>query len=333
MLERRWIPWLGATFLAAFLLVAATAGCSSQANYPTKAIEVTVTMAAGGGVDTWFRTMNKHLSKVLGVPMNIVNKPGGNQIPAVMGVLGSSPDGYTLLAEHPSGSSLHALIKDLPYKMEDRSWGPIFANARAGIFVNGKSPWKTLKDAMDAAKKDPGSFTWVRLGGLSQTDFTTLALLMSAGIDIEKTKPVAFTGSGPGNTAIAGGHVLFGFGGLAAALPLAQSGDIKIIAVNGDKRTPLLPDVPTIKEQGYDAGTMSFLGYSGPKGLPANVMETIDKAGRKLLTDPEFQKDMGAAGLELDYLGPDDARKRILGEVDYYRGLSTKFPASFLNFQ
>src|SRR5512147_752804 len=96
----RWFRLGTAVFPAALLLAVFAADTSAQSAYPTRAIEMVVAWAPGGGVDTTTRVITKHLSMELGVPVNITNKPGGNQIPAVMSVLQSRPDGYTLLAEH-----------------------------------------------------------------------------------------------------------------------------------------------------------------------------------------------------------------------------------------
>lgn len=327
MSMQRWIHSSGTVFLGLLSLVASTSDGFPQTAYPTKAIEVVVCWEPGGGVDTMTRVITKHLSKELGVPVNITNRPGGNRIPGVMSVLESRPDGYTLLAENQSGSSLHALIENLPYKMEERTFGPLLIDGTPTYVISGKSPWKNLNEAIEAAKKDPASFTWTRLGGMSMTDFAIIALLSAAGVDLDKTKPVSFKGAGPGITAVAGGHVMFGSSNTGAVLPLKQGGHLKVVAVSGYKRIKAFPDVPCTKELGYDVGLVSFFGLSGPKGLPKYVMDRLVSAAKKISESPEFVNDVERLGNDVNYLSPAEAHQRVLKEVEDFRALTSKFPS------
>lgn len=324
MSKRCWVRWRIAPVVVVSAL--AMAGGQALAAWPTKAIEVVVPLAAGGGGDTMARVMAKHMSPLLGKPMNISNKPGGNQIPGVLYVLQSTPDGYTLLADGLATSVLQGLLPNLPYKIEDRTYLNILAEGRSAFFVSGKSPYRTLKEVMDAAKKDPASFTWTYLGGTTVTDFSQMALLLAAGVDIAKTKPVAFTGAGPGMTAVAGGHVVFGAGGSSSVIPLKSSGNLRVVAVNGDRRSKALADVPSAKEAGYDVGILNFYGLSGPKGLPKEVVDRIDAAAKKISEDPAFIKDIESLASEVRYMSSEQCRQRVLKEIDQYRALKAKFP-------
>lgn len=182
------------------------AGCApAQPKYPTKAIELVVAFAPGGGSDAVARIQAKYLAAELGVPVNVTNKAGGNQVPAVVAVTGAPADGYMLLQELNTTSSLQTMVPDLPYKLQDRTYGPMMVDGPMVIAVNGKSPWNSLQDVVDAAKKDPGSFTWGRLGGTATADLTLMRLLVTGGVDLAKTKPVSFAGTGPAVTAVAAG--------------------------------------------------------------------------------------------------------------------------------
>jgi tripartite-type tricarboxylate transporter receptor subunit TctC len=326
MSTRGWIRWLFAAPVVVLALAVAMANDQAQAGWPTKAIEVVMPLAAGGGGDTMARMIAKHMSSLLGKPMNISNKPGGNQIPGVLAVLQSPPDGYTLLADGLATSVLQGLLPNLPYKIEDRTFLNILAEGRSAFFVSGKSPYKTLKDAMDAAKKDPASFTWTYLGGTTVTDFAQMALFVAAGVDIAKTKPVPFAGAGPGMTAVAGGHVVFGAGGSASVIPLKSSGNLRVLAVNGDRRAKALADVPSAKEAGFDVGIQNFYSLAGPKGLPKEVVDKIDAAAKKISADPAFVKDVEGLASEVCYMSPAEYRQRVLKEIDQYRALQAKFP-------
>jgi tripartite-type tricarboxylate transporter receptor subunit TctC len=287
-----------------------------------------VSFAAGGGTDVVMRIVAKFMSAELGVPVNVVNKPGGNQIPSVLSVLNSPPDGYTLLTEQPPTSSIQTLLKDLPYKIEDRSFGPMLVVDPLVYVVNGKSPWNSLKDVAEAATKNPASITWTRLGGISLTDFSILQFFHVAGIDIAKTKPVNFDGSGPGITAVAGGHVAFGNTGPGASLPLRSSGDLKVLAVTGDKRVSVLPDVPTTAEAGFPgADIMAWYGLSGPKGLSANVIERLDGLAKKLSESAEFRAELAKIAVEPKYLKSDQLRDFIFKDVKTFQELTARISA------
>ena len=301
------------------------AGYPIEPKYPTRAIEYVVPLAAGGGTDVAARVVAKALSKELDVPVNVTNKPGGNQIPGVLSVLTAAPNGYTLLAEGSSGSSLHTLVKDLPYKIEDRTFVARIMTAPHAYIVNGKSPWNSLQDVTEAAKRDPGSFTWTWLGGNTTTDFSLLQLFSIAGIDISKTKRVPFQGSGPGVQAVAGGHVLFGSGGASAMFSLYRSGHIKVLAVTGNTRLTMLPDIPCTAELGLaSADMMWWLGISGPKGLPKHVVDRLAAAAKKIAEDPQVVKELEAVGAYPSYLSPDEVRTYVLKEADMFKSLAVK---------
>jgi tripartite-type tricarboxylate transporter receptor subunit TctC len=312
--------------LIIFLIgLSALTAYSAEPRYPTKAIEYVVPLPAGGGTDVAARVIAKALSKELGVPVNVTNKPGGNQITGVMSVLSSPPNGYTLLADGSASSSLHTLIKDLPYKMEDRAFVTRIMISPHAYIVNGKSPWKSLQEVIDAVKRDPGSFTWTWLGGNTTTDFSLLQFFDVAGVEIAKTKRVPFQGSGPGTQAVAGGHVLFGSGGASAMFSLYRSGNIKILAVTGDKRLPMLPEIPCTQEIGLASlDVMFWIGISGPKGLPKPIVDKLVGVGKKIAEDPQVIKELEAVGAYPSYMGPEELSKQVSKEAEVYRALASK---------
>jgi len=298
---------------------------SAETRYPTRAIEYVVPFPAGGGTDVAARVIAKALSRELGVPVNVTNKPGGNQIPGVMSVLSSPPNGYTLLADGSGSSSLQTLIKDLPYKVEDRTFVTRIMISPHAYIVNGKSPWKSLREVIDAIKQDPGSFTWTWHGGNTTTDFSLLQFFDVAGIDITRTKRVPFQGTGPSSQAVAGGHVLFGSGGASAMFSLYRSGNIKVLAVTGDKRLPTLPEVTSCKEIGLGSlDVMFWVGISGPKGLPKPVVEKLVAVGKKISEDPQVIKELEAVGAYPSYMGSEELSRQVSKEAEAFKALASK---------
>ncbi|MDI7261040.1 MAG: tripartite tricarboxylate transporter substrate binding protein [Thermodesulfobacteriota bacterium] len=300
----------------------------AQAKYPTKAIELVVAFSPGGGSDAVARIMGKYLSAQLDVPINIVNKPGGNQIPAVLSVLNARADGYILLQELNTTSSLQTMVKDLPYKLGDRTYGPMMVEGPMVIVANGKSPWNSLKDVIEAAKKDPSSFTWGRLGGTATADLTIMKLLLAGGVDITKTKPVGFPGTGPAVTAVGGGHIMLASDGAASVIPLQSSGIVKALAVTGDKRLASMPDVPTTKEVGFPSvDVITWFGISGPKDLPKSVVDRLDAAAKKVVENPDFAKYLEAIGRYPRYISPDQTRDYVFKEAEGYKLFFSQIPS------
>lgn len=301
-----------------FLLVA-TSNAQAQGNYPRKPVALIVTFAAGGGTDVVARVVAKHLSKELGEPVNVVNKPGGNSIPGALSVMTAAPDGYTLLFDSPATSSLHSLINDLPYEVGKRTWGPLVSTGPYIYAVNAKSPWKTLKDLAEAGKKDPASIEIGWLGGKSFTDTTMLKFLSVAGIDLSRVKKVPFAGAGPAMVALAGGHINFSGGNIGSATSLIASGDVRALAVSGDRRVSILPDVPSSKEAGIFVPLTGWNSLSGPPGMSPKIIQRLDKAVQNMVKDPTYIKELAAIGNLPAYKAPSEMPAYVASEVKVLR--------------
>ncbi|MGE3988115.1 Bug family tripartite tricarboxylate transporter substrate binding protein [Pseudorhodoplanes sp.] len=322
ILTRRAILAAGASSL-----LLATSSAQAQPGYPRKPIALVVTFAAGGGTDVLARIAAKYLSEELGHPVNVVNKPGGNSIPGAMSVMSAAPDGYTLLFDSPATSSLHSLVSDLPYKVEQRTWGPLLTTGPYIYAVSAKSEWKSLKDMAEAGRRDPASIEIGWMGGKSFTDTTMLKLLSVAGIDISKVKKVPFAGSGPAMVALAGGHINLSGGNIGAATALIASGDLRALAVSGDERVPALPDVPSSKEAGVFVPLTSWNALSGPAGMPAEVVKRLDEAVVKIVKRPDYIKDLAAVGNLPTYKAPSEMPAFVRDEAKLLREVAASVAA------
>ncbi len=312
----------------AFALVSALlislGATAAQAAWPEKAIQYVVVFSPGGGSDVFARTVTPFLSKALGVPVNVINKPGGNQIPAINFVRAARADGYTLIQEQQAASALKVMldIKNADELINDRSFGPMMGGGASAIVVKGDSPWKTLKDMVNAAKKDPGNFTAWRTGG-SFSDMIHGRFFEFVGIDPDKIKWVDYKGAGPGNIAVAGGHVMMGGGGANSVVTMHNSGDLRALAVTSSGRLSALPDVPTMAEGGFPGFDLfSWYGISGPPGLPAEVTQKLDQVVSKLSKDPAFIKALDKLGTFPFYKSPSDAKALVLKETEFYRKMA-----------
>ena len=161
----------------------------SQQEYPTRSINLIVGYPPGGATDISARILSIYLEKKWKMPVNVINKPGGNAIPAVLDVIKATPDGYTLLADIiTSYTMLHVAIKEVPFEATDRDILAIWGATPNVWFVPPESPFKSLKDAEAEAKRDPENFTWTSLGGPSPQDFCMKQFFRAIGVRCFKDK-------------------------------------------------------------------------------------------------------------------------------------------------
>lgn len=325
MFGRRSVRCKVVPLLALFLLGTAVTVSQSGQAYPSRAIDLVVAWAPGGSTDTSARLAAKHFSAQLGVPINIVNKGGGGGVPGVMSVISARPDGYTLLWDVNSDVSGHSLQKDLPYKWDDRTFGPMMIQGPMAIIVGGKSPLNSLKDLMEAIKKDPRSTTWAFIGSGAITSLTQVQVFEAASLDIRTAKAVPFDTGNPAITAIAGGHVLMGAFGVSGVLSLRASGNLKVLAVTSDKRLAAMPEVPTTKEAGYPQVNLTqWWAVTGPRNLPRSIMDRIEVAAKKIVEDPVFTKDVAAINNTPLYMEPNKIRAFAAKEAETLKNLRAR---------
>ena len=267
------------TRLVAALLVVLTcvvAGASAQEPYPTRPITVVVAFPPGGVADMTARPLAATLERLLKQPVVVQNKPGaagavGNQFVAT-----SKPDGYTLLMALVSISVLpekDKLFGQPPTYSLDQFTGIARLSAEPTfITVSGEMPWKTLKEMVDDVKKRPGQLTFTSSGlyGASHVPFEMFA--QAAGIQL---KHLPTTGGGPMMNALLGGHAQAVASPTSLVAPHAKAGKIRLLAHTGAGRVAAFPDVPSLKELGYDVEYYLWIAMFAPKGVPANAISPI----------------------------------------------------------
>ncbi len=313
------LKWFAVIALAlgvfCLFLAGPRSAAAAAAKYPAKGIDVIVPFAPGAGTDLMGRVVAEALSKKWGVPVNVVNKPGGNTIIGVNEVMRASRDGYTLLVDSPGSSSMQVDMKDLPYKVEERTFVARAAASPMAFIVPANSPWKDLKAVAEAAKKDPGALSWTSLGGASGVDLVMRQFFKAAGIDVGKSKMVTYPGAAPATNAVAGGHAQLGAATAGTILALVRGGNARCIGVTSPEKMSDLPDVPTTIQQGFPAVDAAFwVGISGPAGLPANVVSAWSEAVSEVLKDPEVATKLTRVTSVPALLGPEDFKKFIREE-------------------
>lgn len=304
--------------LVILLLVSLTmnVGCAPKEKpYPNKAIDLVVPASAGSGGDVLTRVIATNLAKELGVSINVVNTAGGSGIPAVKSVMDAKPDGYTLLADQALSSSYQTILKDLPYKVEDRTFICKVGKGPQVLSGSIEKGWKNLSDVKAWIEKNPNDFIWGGISNTSAANFAVLQFLNAAKVDISKTKELRYGGGGDILAAIAGGHILMGSCAASGVPPFAQSGKVQPLAVAGSSRLAMLPDVPCAAEQGFPEFSVGYwVGLSGPANLPAEIVTTLDKAINKLIKDPNFIKELDKIGVVLEYADSKGMKESVAAE-------------------
>jgi tripartite-type tricarboxylate transporter receptor subunit TctC len=295
--------------------------CHAEEKYPVRPIDVICPTGAGGGNDLQTRVMTTYLSKKWGIPINVINKPGGNSIPGTLEVYSAKPDGYTLLVDSLNTSLIPAAVKNLPFKIMDRTHIGMHSAVQQVFYVHSGSPLKSLKELIAEAQKDPGSFTFTSMGGTGGQDFAARQFFKAIGVDILKTKPVMAQSGAQCAALAAGGHVLLGISATASSLPPIKGGMVRPLAISGAARWPDLPDVPAMAELGYPTITaMTWVGISGPPNTPPHVVEMWEKAFQEMARDPEVVARYRNIGAMPFYGNQRETREHVTKEIeDVYR--------------
>jgi len=270
----------------------------SQPKYPTRAIDLIVTFSAGGGTDLVARATAPFLSKEWGVPVNVINKPGGKTIPGSYEVFNAAPNGYTLLLTE-SGCSEFLVIseKNLPFDIMERTYMGTYADVAYLLLISANSPFKTLDALIAECKNNPQNITYASLSGTTTIELGIRLFFKAIGADISKAKPVLCPGGADVVNLLAGGHVTLGSASVASAIASVKGGTIKPLFIAYNERNKLLPDVPTSAEVGLPTViSTNWYGISGPPKLPSHIVNTWEATLKKLVKDPDVASRLATVG-------------------------------------
>jgi tripartite-type tricarboxylate transporter receptor subunit TctC len=299
-----------------FTLNGWVAKAQSQEKYPTRSIDFIVSVVPGGSADFLARLVGDLLKKKWGVPVNVINKPGGGTVVAQVYVYKAAPDGYTVLGDGQQSSSLMEIsIRDLPFKVLDRTFIAAMASSPHVFYVPSSSPFKNLKDVEAEVKRDPEHFTWGTMGGVSE--YPIRQFFKPIGVDISKTKPTMCRCAGEVLTLLAGGHIKFGNGSPLTGLPHVKAGTVRAVGITGSTRFSEYPDVATTAEQGYPTvkGTY-WWGISGPPKLPPDIIGKWNEALQEMIKDQEFISKLKNVGFAPFYLNSHDTKEHVMKEME-----------------
>jgi tripartite-type tricarboxylate transporter receptor subunit TctC len=283
----------------------------SQEKYPSRAIEMVIAFPAGGFADVTGRIFGEEMSKLLNAPIAPINKGGATGSVAATGMLKSPKDGYNLLVNTLGGMVLAPVIlKDVAYDT-NKDFYPIafITSAPDGLTVRAESPYKTLQELIDAAKKSPNKLSYGTAGTGVGGHFNSLILAQNAGI---KIKHVPYKGGGEYVPALLGGHLDFVVGTAIATLPHESAGKLKTLAFMGTNKMKALPTVPTTAELGIKGDYLdSWAGCFVTAGTPKPVIDALTAAAEKVIKSKDFSARIEKTGGVVQYIAPTEFRKMI----------------------
>jgi len=288
--------------LALALGTLASIGWAQPAPYPNKPIRIVIGFAPGGAADYVARAMSESFSKALGQTVLIDNKPGNGSSIAADIVAKAAPDGYTLLIASPSAISVNpALNPKLTYKPSDLLPVGKMTTSPLVLAVNPSSSIRTVPDLIAAAKKDPGKLNYSTSGNGSAPHLG--AALFSLLTNTEMTH-VPYRGGSFAITSVMAGETQLTFGTSPSVLPQASAGKLRAIAVSTRERSPLVPDMPGMREAGLPEYNLEFwYGMFAPVGTPPAIVKTIHDAVRTAMQQPSVKAALEREGTEVSLSG------------------------------
>jgi tripartite-type tricarboxylate transporter receptor subunit TctC len=300
-------------FAVAFALVLSAA--SFAQNFPNKSLRLICPFPPAGAVDIASRATAHELSRILGQPVTVENKPGAGGNLGGVEAARSAPDGYTLFM---STSGIQAINPALYAKMPfdpNKDLAPVAALVSLNnvLVLHPSVPAKSVKEVIELAKKDPGKWTYASSGNGTSIHMSGAMFTQLTGTDLLH---IPYKGSGPAVTDLLGGQVHMMFDNIPSSLPHIKSGKLRALATTGAKRDPALPDLPTVAESGisgYESGV--WFGLMVPAGTPKDIVARLNAAALQATKSPEFIKRMTELGYNIIPSTPDEMTTMLKAEI------------------
>jgi len=291
--------------LTAGLLILSSwaSGVAAQEAYPTRPVSLVSPYPPGGAADLTARPLAPALEKALKQPVIVVNRTGAGGAVGTQFVSIAPPDGYTLMITVFSICTIpeaDRVAGRKPRFTRDQfvPIGRINADPTL-LIVHPSTPWKTAKQLVADAKRRPNDILYVSAGPYTVAHMAMEVFQQAAGVQM---RHLPTTGGGPAMTAIVAGHAFVSALSTGAVAPQAKAGKLRVLANTGAKRLAAFPDIPTLKELGYDVEVYLWVGMFARKEVPAPVLDVIRKAVKQAVTDPQFTNASMKMQMPPDYL-------------------------------
>ena len=293
------------SLLAAALCVV-SASASAAASYPEHPITLVNPYAAGGPADVVARSLARALEKRLGQPVIVENKPGGGASIGTGFVARAKPDGYTLLLGTSAGHVVTPLMQKTVYDgIKGFAFCSVVAVQPIMLVVNPARGIKTVPELIARAKAEPGKLSYGSAGVGGATHLGAELFQQAAHVQLNH---IPYAGASPAINDAVGGQIDLAMLNLSASLPFIRDGRLLPLAYAADKRSALLPDVPTLEEAGVrGAQAATWYSLAAPAGTPPEIVQTLSDTVRRVNDDPDYRRVMQDQAIELMALSPRDA--------------------------
>jgi tripartite-type tricarboxylate transporter receptor subunit TctC len=300
------------------VLAAWCAGAAAQTvtpGWPQRPIHAIIPFGAGSATDIVPRIAFDQLAAQLGQPIVVENRVGAGSTLGTAAVAKADPDGYTLLATSNAHTIVPSIYANLTYDAANDFAGVMpFGSVANVLVISPDKGFKTIQEMVAAAKAKPGSFNYASVGVGSATHLSVERLRLSAGFEAVH---IPFRGGPEALTEVMAGRVDFYFCPVNTALPFIRAGTLLGLVVNAPRRSPQLPDVPTLREAGYpDADLPIWIGMLAPAKTPRDLIARLHAETEKALQAPVTQQKLTKAGVEPLNLSPAEFDARIRNEIE-----------------
>jgi tripartite-type tricarboxylate transporter receptor subunit TctC len=289
---------------------------SGTTNYPNKTVKMIVPLTPGSGADIAGRIVAKNLSESWKQPVIIENRPGAGGLVGTGVVVNSDPDGYTLLVQSASYAANPAIYKKLPYDLKSLKDVNILGTSPYALVVSAESPYKSLKDLVNAAKSKPEIIPFASAGVGSSTHLAAEYFNQTMGI---KMLHVPFKGSPEAIQETIAGRTAYYMAPLQTAIAQIQGGKVRALGVTSATRAEAAPDIPTIAEQGFPNFEIGlWVGVWAPSATPASVLQKINTDINRALQDSEVKAAYSKAGITIKPMNLSETEKFVRSEITKY---------------
>jgi len=311
-----------ARILAVLAALMLSANCSAA--FPERAVTLVSPFPAGGASDVIARLLSRQLELQLGKPVIVENKAGAGSVIGAAYVANAKPDGYTLLLGSNSTFVLNpALMAQIPYDaaVAFDAIGKIGVLGLA-LLVNPQVPAKNVAELIALIRTNPDKYSYASYGNGTTSNFAGAMFNSATGLNVMH---IPYKGSTPAMNDTIGGQVPMAYDTILATAPQHNAGRIRALAVTSLKRSPLLPNTPTLAESGLkDFNVVAWNAVVGPKGLPADVKAALQKALKAVIEDPAVVEKMAATGFDISWNPANDWAQMIRSEIAESKNIAAK---------
>jgi tripartite-type tricarboxylate transporter receptor subunit TctC len=291
------------------------AAAQAPGSYPNRPIRMILPSSPGGPVDVIARTVGAGLAEALGQQIVMDNRAGAGGIIGAEIVANANPDGYTLMFAHSGPLAIEAALHSKLSYDPLKSFAPVslVAESPYALIVNPATSAKSVKELVALAKSRPGKFNYASGGIGTGIHMAGELFNLASGL---KMVHVPYKGAGPSMAALISGEVDMMFNGVSSALPHVKAGRLRALAISSAKRTPLLPDLPTVAESGLAYETSGWYGLVAPARTPKPVTATLQSHLQKALNTPEMKERLAAQGIDGIASTPERLTQHLRAELE-----------------